>query len=67
MDKLDKVDCIHRINLSAATEIDFMKNIYEKMVTKICAIWFSMVSIYPSIYINTYTNSRTVLEYISQY
>lgn len=39
MDKLDKVGCIHSINLSAATEIDFMKKWSQKSV-QYDSVWY---------------------------
>ena len=70
MKQVNKIDYIHRIDLSVAIEINFLKYIYEKVVTKMCAVWFNVLSGYHSIYINmcTQTYMHTILEeYISQY
>ena len=38
MKQVNKIDYIHRIDLSVAIEINFLKYIYEKVVTKMCAV-----------------------------
>lgn len=45
--QLNKIEYIHKINLSATMEIDLMKDICEEVVTKICAVWFSTVPSLP--------------------